>query len=77
MYLAVVAIIAGQALLLSRPVLLGYAAAVAAACAAFVYGYEQPALTRRYGAEYQAYKHAVPGWWPRLRPRRDATRPSA
>jgi protein-S-isoprenylcysteine O-methyltransferase Ste14 len=77
MYLAVVAIIAGQALLLSRPVLLGYAAAVAAACAAFVYGYEQPALARRYGAEYQAYKHAVPGWWPRLRPRRDATRPSA
>jgi len=67
MYLAVLAVIAGQALLLSRPVLLGYAAAVAAAFVAFVYGYEQPTLARRYGAEYQAYKRAVPGWWPRLR----------
>jgi len=66
MYLAVLAVIVGQALLLSRPVLLGYAAAVAAAFVAFVYGYEQPTLTRRYGAEYQAYKRAVPGWWPRL-----------
>ena len=68
MYLAVLAVITGQALLLSRPVLLGYAAAVAAAFAAFVHGYEQPALTRRYGAQYQAYRRAVPGWWPRLTP---------
>ena len=66
MYLAVLAVIAGQALLLSRPVLLGYAAAVAAASVTFVYGYEQPTLARRYGAEYQAYKRAVPGWWPRV-----------
>ncbi len=74
MYLAVLAVITGQALLLSRPVLLGYAAAVTAAFAAFVYGYEQPSLTRRYGAEYEAYRRAVPGWWPRLRPPRDTTR---
>jgi len=66
MYLAVLAVIAGQALLLSRPVLLGYAAAVAAAFVTFVYGYEQPTLARRYGAEYLAYKRAVPGWWPRV-----------
>jgi protein-S-isoprenylcysteine O-methyltransferase Ste14 len=75
MYLAVLAVITGQALLLSRPVLLGYAAAVAAAFAAFVHGYEQPALTRRYGAQYQAYRRAVPGWWPRLTPVR--TKPGA
>jgi len=37
MYLAVLAVITGQALLLSRPVLLGYAAGVAAAFTAFVY----------------------------------------
>jgi protein-S-isoprenylcysteine O-methyltransferase Ste14 len=67
MYLAVLAVITGQALTLSRPVLLGYAAAVALAVIAFVYGYEQPTLTRRYGARYQAYRQAVPGWWPRLR----------
>jgi protein-S-isoprenylcysteine O-methyltransferase Ste14 len=66
MYLAVLAVILGQSLLLSRPVLLAYAAAVAALFVAFVYGYEQPTLTRRYGAQYEAYRQAVPGWWPRL-----------
>jgi protein-S-isoprenylcysteine O-methyltransferase Ste14 len=74
MYLAVLAVITGQALLLSRPVLLGYAAAVAAAFIAFVHGYEQPALARRYGAQYQAYRRAVPGWWPRLPPARTTPR---
>ena len=75
MYLAVLAAITGQALLLSRPILLGYAAAVTAAFIAFVYGYEQPTLTRRYGAQYQAYRRAVPGWWPRLPPARKTPRP--
>jgi protein-S-isoprenylcysteine O-methyltransferase Ste14 len=68
MYLAVLALITGQALLLSRPVLLGYAAAIAATVTAFVYGYEQPTLARRYGTRYEAYRRAVPGWWPRLPP---------
>ena len=72
MYLAVLAVILGQALLLGRAVLVGYAAIVAAAFVAFVYGYEQPNLTRRYGAEYAAYRRAVPGWWPRLVPARKA-----
>lgn len=74
MYLAVLAVIAGEALLLSRPILLGYAAAVAAACITFVYGYEQPTLTRQYGDQYQSYKRAVPGWWPRLPVGRTANR---
>jgi protein-S-isoprenylcysteine O-methyltransferase Ste14 len=73
MYLAVLAVIAGQALLLGRPVLLGYAAVVGAACVAFVCGYEQPVLARRYGAQYEAYRQAVPGWLPR-RPARPAPR---
>lgn len=68
MYLAVLAVIAGQALLLGRPVLLGYAAIVGAAFVAFVYGYEQPTLSRQYGAQYAAYRRAVPGWYPRLKP---------
>jgi protein-S-isoprenylcysteine O-methyltransferase Ste14 len=76
MYLAVLAIITGHSLLLSRPVLLGYAACVAVAFVAFVSGYEQPTLARRYGAQYQAYRQAVPGWWPRLRPPRDTARRS-
>ena len=69
MYLAVLATIAGQALLLSRPVLLIYAVAVGAVFWSFVRWYEQPALARRYGAQYEAYRREVPGWWPRL-PRR-------
>ncbi len=75
MYLAVLAVITGQALLVSRPILLSYAGAVAAAFIAFVYEYEQPTLARRYGAQYQAYKRAVPGWWPRLPPARKTPRP--
>jgi protein-S-isoprenylcysteine O-methyltransferase Ste14 len=67
MYLAVVATIAGQALLLGQPVLLLHAAAVAIAVAAFVRLYEQPALSRQFGATYEAYRRAVPAWWPRVR----------
>lgn len=70
MYLAVLAVITGQALMLGRPVLAGYAVGVGAAFTVFVYGYEEPPLARRYGAEYEAYRRAVPGWWPRLRPAR-------
>jgi protein-S-isoprenylcysteine O-methyltransferase Ste14 len=68
MYIAVTALIVGQALVLGQPVLLLYALAFAAAVAAFVYGYEQPTLARTYGAEYEAYRRAVPAWWPRLTP---------
>ena len=69
MYLAVLAVILGQVLLLGRPVLLAYAASVTAMFVAFVRWYEQPTLTRRYGAQYQAYLREVPGWWPRLHTR--------
>ncbi len=69
MYLAVLAAIAGQALVFGRPVLLAYAAVVGTAFGAFVRWYEQPALARRYGAQYEAYRRDVPGWWP-TRPRR-------
>jgi protein-S-isoprenylcysteine O-methyltransferase Ste14 len=68
MYIAVVAAILGQALLFGRPVLVGYAAAVGALTWAFAKWYEEPTLARRFGAEYERYKSAVPGWWPRARP---------
>ena len=67
MYLAVLAAIVGQGLILGRPVLLAYAAAVAAAFVAFVRGYEEPTLRRTFGSEYEEYLRAVPGWWPRLK----------
>ncbi len=68
MYVALLAAIVGQALLLGRLVLLLYAAVLWAVSAAFVRLYEEPALTRRFGADYRAYQRAVPAWLPRLRP---------
>jgi protein-S-isoprenylcysteine O-methyltransferase Ste14 len=65
MYLAVVATITGQALALGQPALLLYAAAVGAATWAFARWYEEPALARRFGAQYETYRRAVPAWWPR------------
>jgi len=67
-YLAVTALIVGQALLLAQPALLWWAAIFFTAMVAFVYGYEQPTLSERFGTEYDQYRHAVPGWWPRRRP---------
>jgi protein-S-isoprenylcysteine O-methyltransferase Ste14 len=68
MYLAVGATIVGQALVLGRPLLLAYAAAFGLVVATFVWSYEEPTLSARYGDEYAAYRRAVPAWWPRLRP---------
>jgi protein-S-isoprenylcysteine O-methyltransferase Ste14 len=68
MYVAVVAMIVGQAMLLGSLLLLGYAALVALVCVGFVKGYEEPTLLRQFGDDYQAYRASVPGWWPR-RPR--------
>jgi len=67
MYLAVTATILGQWLLLGRPVLLAYALVFIATTYAFVRGYEEPTLRETYGEEYERYREAVPGWWPRRR----------
>ncbi|MCX5059909.1 MULTISPECIES: methyltransferase family protein [unclassified Streptomyces] len=71
MYVAVIAAIAGQGLLLARPVLFAYGACAGVAMWAFAKGYEEPALTRRFGAGYVRYRQGVPGWRPRLTPWRD------
>lgn len=68
MYVGVLAAIAGQALLFGQLGPLLYGAAVWLVTAAFVRWYEEPTLTRRYGAKYEAYRRAVPAWWPRLTP---------
>ena len=64
MYLAVLAAVVGQALLLGRLELLAYAAVLAAAFAAFVHWYEEPTLRRRFGDDYDAYRRTVPAWIP-------------
>lgn len=68
MYVAVLAAIAGQGLLLARPILFLYAIVAGAIMMAFARWHEEPALHRRYGDQYERYRRNVPGWWPRLRP---------
>ena len=66
MYLAVLAIVAGQALILGSAGLLIYGAALGGAFVAFVRLYEEPTLASRYGERYERYRAEVPGWLPRL-----------
>jgi len=68
MYVAVVAMIIGQALLLSSTPLIWYGAFCAIVQVTFVYAYEQPTLSNQFGDEYEKYKTAVPAWLPRLTP---------
>ena len=60
--------LAGQALLLGRWELLVYALVFLGTTAAFVRWYEEPTLRDQFGAEYETYRRAVPGWWPRFKP---------
>jgi protein-S-isoprenylcysteine O-methyltransferase Ste14 len=68
MYLAVAAIIVGQALVLGQSILLLYTALFAVAVATFVHWYEEPTLRRQFGEQYETYRRAVPAWWPRRKP---------
>jgi protein-S-isoprenylcysteine O-methyltransferase Ste14 len=74
MYLAVAAVIVGQAAVLGRWLLVGYALVFGGTVWSFVHWYEEPTLRRQFGAAYEEYRATVPGWWLR-RPRdRRATR---
>ena len=68
MYVAVIAIIVGQALLFSSWLVAAYALLAGMTMTAFVHAYEEPVLARRYGPDYERYRDAVPGWLPRLTP---------
>ena len=68
MYLSLLAIILGQALLFGSWPLLLYAGIVLAAVMGFVKVYEEPTLTGTYGRQYLEYRRNVPGWWPRRTP---------
>jgi protein-S-isoprenylcysteine O-methyltransferase Ste14 len=67
MYLAVAAVILGQALLLGRWLLVGYGIVFGLAVWSFAHWYEEPTLRRQFGAAYDDYRATVPGWWPRRR----------
>jgi protein-S-isoprenylcysteine O-methyltransferase Ste14 len=72
MYAATASIIFGEALLFGQPILLVAAAAYVTTTASLAHFVEEPRLTRRFGASYDAYRRAVPGWVPRPGARRDS-----
>jgi protein-S-isoprenylcysteine O-methyltransferase Ste14 len=65
MYVGVVALILAQAAWFGDPALLLYAAAVALAFHLMVVCFEEPILAAKFGADYAAYRKAVPRWLPR------------
>ncbi len=67
MYLAVAALILGQAAILGSWLLVAYAAVFLATVWSFVHWYEEPWLRSRFGAAYEDYASRVPGWLPRIR----------
>ena len=72
MYVAVTAVIFGQALFFADRWIAAYGVLFWLVCHLFVVLYEEPALRRRFGDSYQAYRVAVPRWLPRLTPWRGA-----
>jgi protein-S-isoprenylcysteine O-methyltransferase Ste14 len=68
MYIAVVSAVLGQAGLFGSSALLVYAGVLMVVFFTFVRLYEEPTLRAQFGDEYEAYRQAVPGWFPRARP---------
>jgi protein-S-isoprenylcysteine O-methyltransferase Ste14 len=68
MYVAVMSLVLGQALLFGQPALLGYALLVWITFHLFVVGYEEPTLRDQFPEDYQRFTRAVPRWIPRLTP---------
>jgi protein-S-isoprenylcysteine O-methyltransferase Ste14 len=67
-YIAVVAVIFGQAILFGDGRLLWYGALFWLFCHVFVVIYEEPTLKRTFGMDYETFQAHVPRWIPRLTP---------
>lgn len=67
MYVAVLGVVLGQALLFGSPALLGYGLLLWGAFQTFVVAYEEPRLSKTFGEEYERFRANVPRWIPRLR----------
>jgi protein-S-isoprenylcysteine O-methyltransferase Ste14 len=68
MYVAVSLLIFGQGLLFGSVRLLEFGVVVWLAFFAFVVFYEEPALRRKFGKDYEEFCARVPRWIPRLKP---------
>lgn len=64
MYLSMIVLISGWALLFRSGAIAIYAAAAWASFHLFVLLYEEPVLSGKFGAEYEAYRRAVGRWLP-------------
>ena len=71
-YVAVVAVILGQAILFGDWRLMIYGGLMWLAFHAFVLTYEEPVLAQKFGAQYEDFRANVPRWIPRLSPWRTA-----
>lgn len=68
MYVSVITVLLGEALVFRSSWLLAWAGLAALVFHLFVLMHEEPALRRRFGSEYETYCGRVPRWLPR-RPR--------
>lgn len=68
MYVAVVALVFGQAAIFADLRLVIWGLVLWAGFHVFVLAYEEPTLREMFPADYAAFSAAVPRWWPRLRP---------
>jgi protein-S-isoprenylcysteine O-methyltransferase Ste14 len=65
MYIAVLSIVVGQAILFHSFLLVGYALLVGAVVHLFVVFVEEPSLRHQFGESFEAYLRTVPRWIPR------------
>jgi len=69
MYVGVSSLIFGQGLLFGNVPILEYGFVVWLVFLAFVLLYEEPALRRKFGKQYEKFCIRVPRWIPRIKPR--------
>ena len=67
-YVAVVAIVLGQAVSFGDWRLIAYGALLWLGFHLFVVAYEEPTLEQTFGGDYEAFRASVPRWIPRLTP---------
>jgi protein-S-isoprenylcysteine O-methyltransferase Ste14 len=68
MYIAVLSIVIGQAILFHSLLLVGYALLVGTVVHLFVVFVEEPSLRHQFGESYETYLRTVPRWIPGARP---------
>jgi protein-S-isoprenylcysteine O-methyltransferase Ste14 len=67
MYIGVLLVLAGEAIVFRAVVLLQYWGFCFVAVYLFVLFYEEPTLRQQFGESYEEYRRAVPRWIPRFR----------